>query len=50
MKHKDKSKEQLIKEINSVIDFVDYAMKVFGFGDFHVELSTRPEKSASSTT
>jgi len=37
--------EQLIDEINGVIDFVSYAMEVFGFGEFHIELSTRPEKS-----
>lgn len=37
--------EQLVDEITGVIDFVGFAMKVFGFGEFHVELSTRPEKS-----
>ena len=36
---------QLIDEIVSVIDFVSYAMKVFGFDEFMVELSTRPPKS-----
>jgi threonyl-tRNA synthetase len=40
--------EQLIDEITGVIDFVDYAMKVFGFGDFMIELSTRPAKSIGS--
>jgi threonyl-tRNA synthetase len=37
--------EQLIDEITGVIDFVSYAMKVFGFDEFMVELSTRPPKS-----
>jgi len=31
-------------EIKAVVDFVDYAMGVFGFA-YEVELSTRPEKS-----
>lgn len=37
--------EQLKQEISSVIDFVIEAMKLFGFNDYTVELSTRPEKS-----
>jgi threonyl-tRNA synthetase len=37
--------EQLGQEITDVIDFVIDAMKVFGFKDYEVELSTRPEKS-----
>lgn len=37
--------EQLKGEIKDVIDFVIYAMKIFGFKDYEVELSTRPEKS-----
>jgi len=37
--------EQLKDEIKSVIDFVFYAMEIFGFDDYEVELSTRPEKS-----
>ena len=37
--------EQLIDEITGVIDFVSFAMKVFGFNEFMVELSTRPAKS-----
>ncbi|MFC1808070.1 threonine--tRNA ligase [Candidatus Omnitrophota bacterium] len=37
--------QQLKDEIKSVIDFVIYAMGVFGFDDYMVELSTRPEKS-----
>lgn len=40
--------EQLIDEITDVIDFVSYAMKIFGFGEFMVELSTRPPKSIGS--
>jgi len=37
--------EQLKHEIESVIDFVIDAMIVFGFEDYMVEISTRPEKS-----
>jgi len=37
--------EQLQQEIVSVIDFVIDAMNVFGFTDYAVELSTKPEKS-----
>lgn len=37
--------EQLKGEIKDVIDFVIYAMGIFGFKDYAVELSTRPEKS-----
>ncbi|MBN2097900.1 MAG: threonine--tRNA ligase [Candidatus Omnitrophica bacterium] len=36
--------EQLNAEIISVIDFVDQALKDFGFADYDVELSTRPSK------
>ena len=36
---------QLRDEIKAVIDFVIYAMSVFGFAEYEVELSTRPEKS-----
>jgi threonyl-tRNA synthetase len=39
--------EQLNGEIKAVVDFVDYAMGVFGF-DYEVELSTRPENSIGS--
>ena len=35
---------QLKEEIKSIIDFVFDTMKVFGFGDVGIELSTRPEK------
>jgi len=37
-------KEQAEEEIMGVIDFVKDIMEVFGFGDFEVELSTRPAK------
>ena len=40
--------EQLKDEIKTVIDFVIYAMGVFGFKDYEVEISTRPEKSIGS--
>jgi len=36
--------EQLKKEIKSIIDFVFDTMRVFGFQDMGIELSTRPEK------
>ncbi len=38
-------KEQAEEEIIKVIDFVIETLKVFGFNDFAVELSTRPAKS-----
>ena len=34
--------EQLVEEINQIIDFVDYTLKLFNM-NFEVELSTRPE-------
>jgi threonyl-tRNA synthetase len=37
-------REQVESEVVNVIDFVDETLKVFGFEDFEVELSTRPEK------
>ena len=40
--------EQLRGEIKSIIDFVFDTMKVFGFNDMGIELSTRPEKSIGS--
>jgi len=40
--------EQLKTEIKAVIDFVFDTMKVFGFGDLSIELSTRPEKYIGS--
>jgi len=38
-------REQAKDEIAGVIDFVEETLKVFGFNEFEVELSTRPEKS-----
>jgi len=40
--------EQLKTEIKAIIDFVFDTMKVFGFTDMGIELSTRPEKSIGS--
>jgi threonyl-tRNA synthetase len=37
--------EQVKPEIKGVIDFVFDAMKLFGFNDFKIEVSTRPKKS-----
>lgn len=37
--------EQVKVEIKDVLDFVFDTMKLFGFRDFHIELSTRPKKS-----
>ncbi|MCM8783864.1 MAG: threonine--tRNA ligase [Candidatus Omnitrophica bacterium] len=39
------TEEQLIDEIKGVIDFVIETMRVFGFDEYEIELSTRPEKS-----
>jgi threonyl-tRNA synthetase len=39
---------QLRAEIKAIIDFVFDTMKVFGFQDLGIELSTRPEKSIGS--
>ncbi|MBL7070278.1 MAG: threonine--tRNA ligase [Candidatus Omnitrophica bacterium] len=40
--------QQLKAEIKSVIDFVFSTMKTFGFPEFEIELSTRPEKYIGS--
>jgi len=37
--------EQLQEEIKSVIDFVIDSMKIFGFKDYAIEISTRPTES-----
>jgi threonyl-tRNA synthetase len=37
-------REQVESEVVNVIDFVDETLKVFGFDEFEIELSTRPEK------
>lgn len=39
--------EQLNSEIIAIVDFVNYAMGIFGF-EYEVELSTRPENSIGS--
>ena len=38
-------REQVEDEVMKVIDFVEETLQVFGFEDFEIELSTRPEKS-----
>jgi threonyl-tRNA synthetase len=40
--------EQLRDEIKAIIDFVFDTMKIFGFNDLGIELSTRPEKYIGS--
>jgi len=40
--------EQLREEIKKIIDFVFETMQVFGFQQWGIELSTRPEKSIGS--
>lgn len=40
--------EQLSQEIKAIIDFVFDTMKVFGFNDMQIELSTKPEKYIGS--
>jgi len=40
--------QQLKDEIKAIIDFVFDTMKVFGFADVSIELSTRPEKYIGS--
>ncbi|MCX5701311.1 MAG: threonine--tRNA ligase [Candidatus Omnitrophica bacterium] len=40
--------EQLRDEIKAIIDFVFETMKVFGFKDLQIELSTRPQKYIGS--
>ncbi len=40
--------EQIEDEVEGVIDLVDHFYQVFGF-NYHVELSTRPEKSMGSS-
>ena len=42
------TKEDLINEIKNVLDFAIETMKVFGFDNFEVELSTKPEKYIGS--
>ncbi|MDD5730630.1 MAG: threonine--tRNA ligase [Candidatus Omnitrophica bacterium] len=40
--------EQLTREIKAIIDFVFDTMKVFGFAEVGIELSTRPQKYIGS--
>jgi len=40
--------EQLEDAITETIEFIRYVYHVFGFEDYHMELSTRPEKSIGS--
>lgn len=40
--------EQLEDAITETIEFIRYVYDVFGFDDYHMELSTRPEKSIGS--
>jgi threonyl-tRNA synthetase len=40
--------EQLVQEIRMIIEFVFDTMKIFGFNDVGIELSTRPEKYIGS--
>jgi len=42
------TEEQLKKEIKKVIEFCQYVYKVFGFNDFNVKLSTKPENSVGT--
>ena len=42
------TEDQLKDEISNIIDLVDRMYKVFGFESYHMELSTRPEKSIGS--
>jgi len=41
-------KEQVEPEIQNVIDFVEETLKVFGFSEYTVELSTKPKKFIGS--
>ena len=42
------TEEQLFDQIGNIIDLIDRMYGVFGFDKYHVELSTRPEKSIGS--
>ncbi len=39
------SPEQIVSEISGAIDFVMFVLRAFGFAEYEVYLSTRPEKS-----
>jgi threonyl-tRNA synthetase len=40
--------DQLEAAITEAIEFIRHVYRVFGFEDYHIELSTRPEKSIGS--
>jgi len=40
--------DQLVQEIEQILDFEFEIMRIFGFTDYEIELSTRPEKSIGS--
>ncbi len=42
------TKQQMLDELCKVVDLVFHVYKIFGFKDYHVELSTRPKKSIGS--
>ena len=42
------TEEQLFEQIGNIIDLIDRMYRVFGFENYHVELSTRPDKSIGS--
>jgi len=42
------TEDQIEKEIIDIIEYVFFTYKAFGFSDFHIELSTRPEKAIGS--
>ncbi len=42
------TEEQLFEQVGNIIDLTDRMYSVFGFEKYHVELSTRPDKSIGS--
>jgi len=42
--------DQIKDEIKTLIKLIQKVYKDFGFNDYHIELSTRPEKSIGSDT
>lgn len=42
------TEDQILDEVTSVLQFVQDLMSLFGFDDYSMELSTRPEKSIGS--
>jgi threonyl-tRNA synthetase len=42
------TEDQLFNQIGSIIDLIDRMYRVFGFDRYHIELSTRPDKSIGS--